>query len=75
MTKDAAYTALVGKTSSSSMCTGETYVKAGDAEGSLLYQKVNAAPKCGMRMPPGGMVPASDVELLKSWITAGAKND
>lgn len=75
MTKEAAYEALVGKTSSSAMCSGETYVKAGDPEGSLLYQKVAAAPMCGMRMPPGGMVPASDVELLKNWIMAGAMND
>jgi hypothetical protein len=75
MTKEAAHTALVGKMSSSSMCSGETYVTAGDPEGSLLYQKVAAAPMCGMRMPPGGMVDAVSVELLKGWIMGGAKND
>lgn len=75
MTKEAAHTALVGKMSSSTGCTGKTYVTAGDAEGSLLYQKVAAAPMCGMRMPPGSTLPAADVTLLKDWITAGAKND
>ena len=75
MTKDAAHTALVGKMSSSSMCSGKAYVTAGDPEGSLLYQKVAAAPMCGMRMPPGGMVDAASVELLKGWIMGGAKND
>jgi hypothetical protein len=73
--KEATHTALVGKMSSSAMCTGKPYVTAGDPEGSLLYQKVAAAPMCGMRMPPGGMLQAADVELLKGWIMAGAKND
>jgi mono/diheme cytochrome c family protein len=73
--KAAAHTALVGKSSSSAMCTGKAYVTAGDAAGSLLYQKIAAAPMCGMRMPPGGMVAAADVDKVKAWITAGAKND
>lgn len=73
--KEAAHTALVGKASSSAMCSGKTYVTAGDPEGSLLYQKVAATPMCGMRMPPGGMLDAANVELLKGWIMAGARND
>ncbi|HET8934743.1 MAG TPA: hypothetical protein VFN67_14940 [Polyangiales bacterium] len=72
MTKDAAYMALVGKTSSTTMCTGKTYVVAGMPEMSLLYQKVAAAPMCGMRMPPGSTLPMDKVDLIKAWIMAGA---
>ena len=75
MTKEAAYSALVGKMSSSAMCSGMPYVTAGDPEASLLYQKVATTPMCGMRMPPGSMVEAADQELLKTWIMAGAKDD
>jgi hypothetical protein len=75
MTKDAAYAALVGKMSSTSMCTGKTYVSAGKPDDSLLYQKVAGTQMCGMRMPPGGMVDADKVTVVKNWITAGAKND
>jgi hypothetical protein len=74
-TKEAAYTALVGKMAVGAMCTGKTYVVAGQPEMSLLYQKVASAPMCGMRMPPGGMLAADKVELLKTWIMGGAKND
>jgi hypothetical protein len=73
--KAAAHTALVGKMSSSAMCSGKPYVTAGDPEGSLLYEKIAGAPMCGMRMPPGSTVMSADVEKLKAWIMAGAKDD
>lgn len=73
--KEAAYTALVGKSSSTAMCMGKTYVKAGSPDESLLYQKVASTPMCGMRMPPGGMLPADKVAELSAWIMAGAKDD
>jgi hypothetical protein len=75
MTKDAAYMALVGKMSSTSMCMGKSYVVAGMPEMSLLYQKVAMAPMCGMRMPPGSTLPMDKVDLLKAWIMAGAMNN
>jgi hypothetical protein len=42
---------------------------------SLLYQKVAAAPMCGMRMPPGSTLPMDKVDLIKAWIMAGAMNN
>jgi hypothetical protein len=58
-------------------------VVAGDASGSLLFNKVNSKvvgvlPACGSPMPlPGGALAltAGQVELVRSWIAAGALND
>ena len=47
----------------------------GDAEASLLFQKVTEAmPVCGDRMPLDPMMALSDehVELLRTWIDGGA---
>ena len=74
--KDAAYSGLVGAMSGEAgMCKGMTRVKAGDPMSSLLYLKIASKPPCGMEMPPGGMVDAATVTLVKDWIAAGAKND
>jgi mono/diheme cytochrome c family protein len=71
--------AFVGKMSpgtSGSKCGGKTYVVAGNPSGSLLYQKINASPPCGARMPQG-LAPLSDAQIatIGAWIMAGAKND
>jgi hypothetical protein len=74
--KAAAYSGLVGAMSSDAgMCKGMTRVKAGDPMSSLLYLKISATPPCGMRMPPGDVVAAETVTLVKNWIMAGAKDD
>lgn len=45
----------------------------GDAEASLLIERITATDE-SERMPPEGKpMPAADVELLKRWITEGAK--
>jgi hypothetical protein len=74
--KDSVYEALVGKMSSSSHCGGKTYVVPGHPEQSLLLQKVTDPPPCGNRMPLGGTpFNADQLEMIRSWIADGAKND
>ena len=74
--QDAAYAALVGPTSSSAKCGGKPQVVAGDPNASLFYLKLTPTPPCGDRMPQGG-TPLTDAQLerVRSWITAGAKNN
>jgi hypothetical protein len=45
----ASYTALVGV--SSTLCSDQTFVVAGDAEASYLIEKLGASPTCGALMP------------------------
>ena len=76
-TRADAYAALVGPSSASAKCGGgRSLVVPGDPSGSLLYQKLGTAPPCGDRMPQGGS-PLTDaqLEMVRSWIAAGAKND
>jgi hypothetical protein len=75
-TQDAAYAALVGKTSQDTLCAGGTQlVVPGNPDASLFYAKLTNPP-CGERMPQGAD-PLTDAQLamVKSWIAAGAKND
>lgn len=76
MDKASTYAALVGKSSTSSMCKGKVFVAPGKPELSLLLQKLLPNPSCGLRMPNGGAT-LSDVqiELVRSWIAAGAADD
>jgi hypothetical protein len=72
-----AYTAIVGTTSASAKCGGGRHVViAGDSSASLFFLKLEAMPSCGDRMPQGG-TPLTDaqLEMVRSWIAAGAKND
>jgi len=66
---------LVGPTSSSTACGGRAYVVPGDPDASLLYNKLaNATPVCGVQMPLGGFayLSAQELEVVRSWIAAGA---
>ena len=76
MTQDSAYAALVGKKSMSSRCMQATIVEQGKPDESLMLQKLSPNPPCGNRMPIGG-TPFTDtqLEMIRSWIAAGAKND
>jgi hypothetical protein len=72
-----AYAAIVGPSSVSAKCgAGRKLVVPGDPSTSLFYLKLTASPPCGDRMPQGGS-PLTDVqlEMVRSWIAAGAKND
>jgi hypothetical protein len=74
--KATAYAALVGKTSLGAKCPDKPLVVPNDPAGSLFFQKLTAAPPCGSRMPLGGVPLSSDqIEMVRSWIAAGAKDD
>ena len=74
--KETAYVALVGKAALGSKCKDRPLVVAGQPDMSLLVQKFAANPPCGEQMPQGG-APLTDaqVEQVRSWIAAGAKDD
>jgi mono/diheme cytochrome c family protein len=50
-------------------------VIAGDATSSLLAQKILGTQIEGGMMPPGGLLPADQVQLIVDWINAGAPNN
>jgi mono/diheme cytochrome c family protein len=51
-------------------------VKAGDADGSLLIQKVKGTQTIGARMPRGGAPLADDkIKVLSDWVAQGAKDN
>lgn len=86
-----AYMNLVGKAAAGEKCgsTALTRVKAGDPDASLLLQKMTGPmPPCGDLMPigvrfePDCLSPsasvctkASELQLVRDWIAAGALND
>jgi hypothetical protein len=70
------YAALVGKSSTSSLCIGKPFVVPKQPEASLLLQKLLPNPPCGLRMPNGGAtLTDAQVEMVRSWIAAGAADD
>jgi len=44
----------------------------GDAEGSLLAQKIIGTQSLGGIMPPGGLLPENEIKIILDWINAGA---
>ena len=74
--KETAYLALVGKTSGSTRCMQRPLVVPMYPEMSLLLIKLSPNPPCGSRMPVGGTpFTAAQLEMIRSWIAAGARND
>ena len=74
--KQSTYDATVGKTSTSSLCMGRSFVVPGKPEESLLLQKLLPDPPCGIRMPNGGMALSdTQIEMFRSWIADGAKDN
>lgn len=71
-----AYAALVGKKTPGVKCGTGVLVLPGDPGSSLFLQKLSPNPPCGDRMPVGG-APLADAQLdmIRSWIAAGAPND
>lgn len=47
----------------------------GNADGSLLIQKVRQQQTIGMEMPPGAPLSADEIDLLVRWVAAGATNN
>ena len=77
-TRAMAYTNLVGVAAAGGSCgsSGLTRVVAGDPGRSLLYEKVAGAPSCGARMPRNATaLTAAQIETIRAWIAAGARND
>jgi cytochrome c5 len=50
-------------------------IKAGDADNSLLIQKLLGTQKVGSMMPPTGKLSDAEVQLIINWIKAGAPNN
>lgn len=76
MTRDEAYAALINHKSESDKCKGRIEVVPGSPEKSLFFEKISSAPSCGNRMPVGAMDLSKDqIEMIRSWIAAGAKDD
>ena len=76
MDKNSAYMAVYNKQSTSTKCGGMTYVVPGKPEMSLLYLKLTATPPCGVQMPNGPTkFTQEQLDMVKGWIAAGAKND
>jgi hypothetical protein len=75
--KATAYAALVGKKSTpGGTCANRTLVVPNDPDMSLLWQKLSPTPPCGSRMPFGGMpLPDQQIQMVRSWIAAGAQDD
>lgn len=74
--KDAAYAALMNKSSSSSQCDGMPLLMPGEPDKSLFLLKFSEPAPCGARMPLGGaQLSAAQLARVRSWITSGAKND
>jgi len=84
--KAEAYLALVGvkgmgvngpgATTPNCADSGQTRVVPNDPANSLLLDKVaSAAPKCGTVMPPGSMLTPQQIDQIRAWIMAGAKDD
>ncbi len=54
---------------------GERVVRPGDAAGSPLVDKIEAAPRFGSRMPQGSPLSAAEIGQVRAWIDAGALDD
>lgn len=52
--------------------TNGVYIIANDIDASVLYQRLLGNPGI---MPPSGSLPASEINLVKSWIEQGALNN
>lgn len=51
-------------------------IKPGDADGSLLVQKVKGTQTIGARMPRGGPpLPADQIQAIATWVAQGAKDN
>jgi hypothetical protein len=73
--KASAYAALTGKTSTSTTCPNKAFIVPGQPDQSLFYAKLTS-PQCGGRMPLGGdPLTSAQLDMVKSWIEAGAKDD
>lgn len=70
------YPKLVNKKSRGKGCEARLIVKPGDIEDSYLIHKLEGQSRiCGNKMPPRGTLSATQLQIIKSWICHGAKNN
>jgi hypothetical protein len=76
-TQTDSYAAVVGTSSMSAKCGGTyTLVVPGESSASLLFLKLEETPPCGDRMPQGGSpLTSAQLEMVRSWVDAGAMNN
>jgi len=58
-----------------SSCTSLKRVLPNNAANSVLYRRVSGTTVCGVQMPQGGALNASDIALIRDWINQGANNN
>ena len=63
------FEALMGSTGN---FYGSSLVVAGDPDASGLVDKIEPNPQNGSRMPQGGSLQQSEIDLIRQWITEGA---
>lgn len=69
----ATHAKLVGVTATGA---AKPLIAPGDPEGSYLFEKLTVAiPSNGDQMPPGAPLASAKIELIRSWIAAGAADD
>lgn len=73
LTPGEAYTNLVNVPAQTGTCAGTPRVTPGNSSASALYLRVTG--NCSQRMPLGGQLAASDIELIRQWIDQGAENN
>jgi hypothetical protein len=76
--KDASetYASILDRISTSSACGGRELIVPGAPEESLLFLKISGQPPCGNRMPLGGKALSDEqVQMIRSWIAAGAEDN
>jgi hypothetical protein len=70
----ATFDALVN--AKSTLASSWLRVVPGDPDSSLLFDKLASdKPKFGQRMPPAQALDATEIEMIRSWIAAGAQNN
>ncbi|MCG8557093.1 MAG: hypothetical protein MJD61_17680 [Proteobacteria bacterium] len=67
-----AYRKLVGAVSTSLSCATRILLVPGDPAASLLVDKLQPSPDCGVRMPLGGALPQDQIDTIADWVQAGA---
>ncbi len=73
LTASVSYSQLYHVTASSS-CTSLHRVFPIDADNSVLYKKVSGT-TCGSRMPLGGSLLQTEINLIRDWINQGANDN
>jgi hypothetical protein len=61
---------LSGATAHTTACAGKTLLDRSMPDRSLLYGKLTDPPLCGIRMPVGIVLAASDIDCMRRWVAS-----